>query len=659
MKWTEQQSYIRNVYSEWEQFLSTGNTDGLKVRPEILESWQRSYQNGISPEQLRAKTILNDELLQKELKNKKDLIDAASPLLEELGQILTGTGHVLNLSNSEAVILRTIGDNIALKYAERDNLLPGGGIGESVFGTTGAALVISKHKPVTILATEHFCTGPKEWAAAVAPIIDSTNKELVGILSLSLKYTNVNRHTVGIVISAARAIESRLLEQYLWRREALLKSYMENVLRQRADLIVAIDNNGHVVEASFYSHPLLVAQNNFFSMVPILEKSVRAVLINPNQARTCIDRIELQDGHKYTLTYSPVFKENTICGFLLYVYGIERNPVTRRANGSESNTRTINNEKNSMQKRLCKELVGVAPGFKRMLELAMRAACTDATIIITGETGVGKEGVARAVHEYSPRSQGPFIEVNCGAIPKELIAGELFGYVPGAFTGASPKGNTGKFEAANGGTLFLDELGSLSKEAQAYLLRVLQEKEVIRLGSYNAIPIDVRVIAATNSDLRQLVREGHFREDLYFRLSVVEIQVPPLRDRPEDLPHLIAYFLSGYGIYDVKLSENTIQTLAFYKWPGNIRELMNIVQRVVALDLDLEETLLDYVKPHIENIGIISKKEDYEDKILSALQSSRGNITQAARELGVARSTIYRYMKGNKVNINRNININE
>jgi len=303
------------------------------------------------------------------------------------------------------------------------------------------------------------------------------------------------------------------------------------------------------------------------------------------------------------------------------------------------------------------QLVGRHARMVRLYEMIAQVAATHATVLITAESGTGKELVARAIHRQSPRRDQPFIAVNLAAIPDTLIESELFGHEKGAFTGAYAR-KPGKFELAHGGTLFLDEVGSLRIDLQAKLLRALQEREVERLGGVRTTPVDVRVIAATNIDLRQAVRARAFREDLYYRLNVVPIGVPPLRERKEDIPELVDHFVKKYAREfkkDVRsLSPGALPALEAYDWPGNVRELENIVERSVALAtrsvIRLDDLPLDLAMHEVGQIrsavepALLSLKEARERfeqaYILRALEREDWNQSRAARTLGVHRNTL-------------------
>lgn len=306
-------------------------------------------------------------------------------------------------------------------------------------------------------------------------------------------------------------------------------------------------------------------------------------------------------------------------------------------------------------------IVGHSKGLLHVLNQAARVAQRDATILIQGETGTGKELVARAIHHNSRRGNRPFVSINCGAIPRDLVESELFGYVRGAFTGALAN-KSGRIESADGGTLFLDEIGELPLDAQVKLLRVLQEGELTKLGATTMMKVDIRVIAATHRTLSAMVEDGTFREDLYYRLAVVPLTVPPLRERKEDIPELIETLFQRakdrHGMRDVRLSPAVHQRLISYRWPGNVRQLENVLERLLVLsssDLitaeDLPEELLlvsgstTMLGPDLPEEGI--SLEAIERELISrALEKFGGNQTQAARYLDISRRTlIYRMEK--------------
>lgn len=310
----------------------------------------------------------------------------------------------------------------------------------------------------------------------------------------------------------------------------------------------------------------------------------------------------------------------------------------------------------AMEQQQFVNIVGRSKKMLQIFDLITRVARNNVTVLITGESGTGKELIARAIHQYSDRAQKPFVAVNCAAIPENLMESELFGHERGSFTGAIER-RLGKFELAQGGTLFLDEISSMRIELQAKLLRALQEREIERIGSMRAIPIDVRIIAATNQDLRTLIKQDKFREDLYYRLNVIPIFLPPLRARKEDIPLLVEHFLEKYNRLfqrSVKgLSPSAMERLLHYHWPGNIRELENIIERLVAITtnqyIQLQELPLDLSAPDslltndlFEEQTTLREAVQLFEKhfILRTLEKVRWNQTVAAKLLGIHRNTL-------------------
>jgi DNA-binding NtrC family response regulator len=322
-----------------------------------------------------------------------------------------------------------------------------------------------------------------------------------------------------------------------------------------------------------------------------------------------------------------------------------------------------------LREKTGKVIIGDSDKIKKVLEIVNRVAKSNATVLITGESGTGKELIANAIHYNSDRADKPYVKVNCGALPENLLESELFGHEKGAFTGAVAR-KLGRFERADGGTIFLDEVGEISLPMQVKLLRVLQEKELERVGGTETIKVDVRIVAATNKDLKKMTEEGSFREDLYYRLNVIPIELPPLRERREDIPQLIEYFLEKYcreiGRSKMKLSKEALDIFLNYRWKGNIRELENVIERLAILCegdiIEKNDLPRELVYENNKNTEFILPKEGInleeveKNLIQQALEMSDYNQTKAAKLLGITRHTlIYRMDKynisGNKKDI--------
>lgn len=371
-----------------------------------------------------------------------------------------------------------------------------------------------------------------------------------------------------------------------------------------------------------------------------------------NNPRTCLTVLA---------TATPVFNE---AGDIQYIFNNVRditalNEMRESLQDKDEIIRQQNSQLETMKLRLgVGTIVANSKAFTQVVELARRAATFDgATVLILGESGTGKEVISELIVNTSPRKDKPYLQINCGAIPENLIESELFGYEKGAFTGADAKGRKGLFEAANGGTVFLDEIGDLPLHMQVKLLRVLQQKRIVRVGGTETVNLDVRIIAATNKDLKQMVKEGRFREDLYYRLNVVPIEIPPLRDRKEDILPLVNHFLTvANRKYHTNKSiySDTVDVLESYSWPGNVRELENLMENLVITtpgDIIRRENLSERLKFSTEDRGftedteVITLKETVERAEYMAIQKAIrqcGSIRKAAVALGVDPSTIVR-----------------
>ena len=391
-------------------------------------------------------------------------------------------------------------------------------------------------------------------------------------------------------------------------------------------------------------------------------QSVTLIVLEKKQPVTIMHTIK--GSKRCLITGNPVFNEK---GEVIRVVTTVRD-ITELINlkskleQSEERTRRYHLELEHLrqQQLVRSDLVGESKEIKETVELAVRASQVDATVLLLGETGVGKDIIARKIHKDSPRREGPFIKVNCAAIPENLLETELFGYEKGAFTGAFNKGKPGMFELADSGTIFLDEVGDLPLNLQAKLLRVLQEKEITRIGGTKPQKLDLRIIVATNKDLQKMVRNDLFREDLYYRLNVLPICIPPLRARREDIPLLVTHYLDFYNQkYNRKkqLSRPAMEILRQYNWPGNVRELTNLLERLVIISKEnvIEPEHLkslvdgnDFEKmTHHTYTGVTLEDAvaGVEKEIIALALSKYGSTRKAARALSVSQPTIVRKVR--------------
>ncbi|HEU4522758.1 MAG TPA: sigma-54-dependent Fis family transcriptional regulator [Thermoanaerobaculia bacterium] len=330
---------------------------------------------------------------------------------------------------------------------------------------------------------------------------------------------------------------------------------------------------------------------------------------------------------------------------------------TRRFHRLDLMRETLEDENRSLKQRMLRDysdrlMVGESPKMQRVIDLVARVANSQANVLIRGESGTGKEMVARLIHGNSPRKDGPFVAINCAALPETLLESELFGIERGVATGVEAR--PGKFELAKGGTVFLDEVGDIPLALQAKLLRVLQEREIEKLGGRRRIPIDVRILSATHRGLEGMIETGEFRQDLYYRLKVVEIVLPPLRDRKDDIPKLVRFFLDKYGrregLKDVRITQEALQKIMRYSFPGNVRELENLIEGALALTVDPVIDPGDLVLPETAGgtdgaalTGDLPSLEELENRYIArVLEHTKGNMSAAAKILGIDRKTLYR-----------------
>lgn len=392
-----------------------------------------------------------------------------------------------------------------------------------------------------------------------------------------------------------------------------------------------------------------------------VDESSVLMTLKKGEGTSCIQN--LGDGGKIYIESVPYYKN----GKIDLVVCTERDitETIRLKNLLDQSKQIAEKQKNELEYlreksvRNTNKVIAQSPIMKKIISAVSRIARLDTTVLITGESGTGKEVIADYIFRMSTRTEKPYIKINCAAIPENLLESELFGYEKGAFTGADVKGKIGIFELAHGGTLFLDEIAEVPIRLQAKLLRVLQEKEIMRIGGKDTIPVDVRIIAATNIDLKKAVEEGYFREDLYYRLNIIPVEIPPLRDRKEDIESLSRHFVDTfYQKYNIKktVSQKAIEELKKAYWPGNIRELRNVIERAVV-SFDGEQITLMQIKSLINNTRDKGEKrknsdvslgqllEKYEREILAGYLEECPSASEAARKLHIDKSTISRKMK--------------
>jgi len=563
----------------WERFFATGDTEAGDVRDEVVRSWRRCREAGLDPLAPVVPVKQNREELSETIKRNSSYIQAALPFMRFLGSAVRGTGFILVLTDAAGIVLESFGDEDVISRARENNFVPGSCRSEEVVGTCSIGLAIIERKPIQLTGPEHYNSRHHAWTCASAPVFSPAGSFL-GTVTLSGESSKSHPHTLGMVLSAADAIQNRLRERRLESQKSESERLSVSLLKSMSDAIVTIDSSGQIVYVN-KSAELLVGfpervlrgmqLTSLFSAPQLDDLLNGASDISPFEAALEVD------GRRSYLVIKPlVMRENDgVVGAVL--------ALSRR----REFLKNVSGVSGFAAPYTFADIIGRNGDLRRQIELATTVAKQDSRVLIIGETGTGKELIAQGIHNVSARANGPFIAINCAALPRELIESELLGYKDGAFTGARRGGHAGKLELADGGTLFLDEIAQMPIDMQAKLLRVLQDGIVTRLGDTKAVKVDVRIIAATNERLFEKSQRGEFRADLYFRLSVVEIVLPPLRDRGDDIDLLVHAILERLrdrlGQPRLAIDNEALARLSAYGWPGNIRELENVLETAAIM----------------------------------------------------------------------------
>jgi len=637
---------------EWKKFTETGEVDENIIRPLIADSWRRCKLLNLDPFKPISEKCLTRIEVKKLIESHKELVSVAWPFMELLYDVVEGSGFRVDLIDEKGNFLKMIGDLEAIENSKKINSLIGANRSESIGGTNSTGVVLVTKKPVQTIGAEHYFESLHSYTCSAAPIFNQ-KEELIGVINMSAHIDLANNHTLGLVIAAAEAIQNEM-------RIRKINKKLHTTLEAIDDGIVHINTDNIITYAnSMAANMLGIKIDNmidspydtiFKTSMPINEILIDGKgFYNHEMAIYSINK-----NFRCIVSATPIISfEDNLMGMVVVF------------------------KKTSVISGLAQDLVGVSahftfediisksPNMNHCIELAKLASKVDSRILIEGESGTGKEMLAQAIHNASISRKGSFIAVNCGAIPHDLIESEMFGYEEGAFTGARRGGKPGKFELAEGGTLFLDEIGDMPLDIQVKILRVLQENQVVRVGGKKPIPINVRIISATNKNLFNEIKKNRFREDLYYRLNVIKIILPPLRNRCEDIPLLINNIVEKVccriGVPTKNIKSNVVKTMSKYNWPGNIRQLENIIESIIVTNKGneiTENSLPDYFgeKTYSEDIlttstfdKLLTLEEIEEIAIRKTLKNVDGNITEAAKILGVTRRTIY--LKNKKYSI--------
>lgn len=667
------ETYKNQLNTAWKKYINNEDFDYSFMRPEILESWKRSRNFLVNPYRTKT-TILHSEDLQQRQAVNSLLIETVRPYMENLYSIVKGSGYYLMLCDRDGYILHIQGDPDIIEQGKNTLLVVGANRSEAFAGTNAIGTCLTLRKPIQIWHGEHYIQGHQAYTCSGAPIFDE-NQQLLGCLNLTGRYTEAHTHTLGMVMSAVDGISKEMKIRKAYeeiafvsaQRTSILESVRSGfILLNKADKIIEINKGALEMLNIKYENAI---NKSIFELISLncTEKS------NYSFAEQDIEFFD-REVNVYHVGFSiPPVKFNMSINFVDDSKGTRIGTLVR-LNEIDQIHKLVNKISGYKSSFTFDSIIASDPDMLSLIKNCKRIAKTDSNILILGESGTGKEMIAQAIHNDSNYSDGPFVAINCGALPNGLIESELFGYERGAFTGANKEGNPGKFELADGGTIFLDEIGDMPLNVQVTLLRVLQSREIIRIGGKHPKKINVRIIAATNRNLHEAIESKAFREDLYYRLNVFSIQVPPLRERGDDVIHLADYIVKKFNKLNgsaIELSPSVYDVLRKYSWPGNVRELENTIERAVNITDD-EEIRIEHITGRIRNLAeiigtqnIVGADNNGEVKtvafkndltsgntlslesaefklILSSLEKTDGNIKEAAALLGISRRTLYR-----------------
>ena len=644
-----------DILDTWHNFaVEQKDSDLSSLRDIIAESWKRCRKLNINPHTPGINTISDAELEQRRLR-KQELLSASMPHLHKLYKFISQSRTTISLTDEDGVVLESFYNSELEKMSDFPR--PGTVHLESKCGTNGIGTSLATGKPLQIIGAEHWLQDNHNWFCNTVPI--TRHNDIIGTLNLSCPVDSGHEHSLGMVSATAYAIEREMEMNVLLKERKNLLGMQKTIIELLDTGLIVVNSECVITQNNGKAEEILKRRGDWTGL-----KLSDLIDTSYDFSKTVKDKVKLDnfeiplkiDGKHTYIGFSTAFIENNS--------QVERMII--RIREAESIRHFANIAGGSKAIYTFSDIIGASEALEESMKIANLASKNTTNVLITGESGTGKELIAQSIHNASSRKEKPFVAINCGALSRELIQSELFGYEGGSFTGAKKNGNPGKFELADGGTLFLDEIGEMPLDAQTNLLRVLQTGNVLRIGARHPNKVDVRIIAATNKNLEQEINNKNFRKDLYYRLNVLLIVLPPLRERISDIDLLAENFLKRFTKelnYTLDgFSSEAFKALRSYSWPGNIRELENAVERAVLIaqngkitTADLPEAIVNSgpaLKPVPSNSAfpepgnsVVNINEMESDYIKNLLSKHNGNLRAASASMGVARSTLYNKIK--------------
>ena len=642
-----------DIKKQWQKLIADEPVETGRVRPDILTSWKYCHARGIDP----YGPVTRSQNVQELLERSHELVAAAKPFMDMINEIISGSGLRIDCIDHQGFFLCSCGDSKLLNESELNGMVTGCDVGLETLGTNAAGLSLHLRQPVQVFGPEHYNVHLHNLNCSATPIY-APGEKLVGALNILSYATPQNRQTLGLTTSIALAIENQLAltrtVKSLGSSNARLKSIMEYLPQG----VISVNGAGEIEQYNTRALEML--------SIPVKDNLKRRL----NRIKDLLASLPwTEDGR---LKPEPEYKLQVNShkkNFLVDAIVAENDDGKLVLIEDSGRIMSLSAVQASRTSYTFDDITGQCEPIKQARKLASIVAATDSSVLLVGESGTGKELFAQAIHAASKRSRYPFVAINCGAIPADIIESELFGYEAGAFTGAREAGKPGRLETASGGTLFLDEVEAMPLSFQVKLLRAFSSRSIVRVGGVEEIPIDLRIVSASKVDLLEEINQRRFREDFYYRIATFPIQIPALHERGGDIRLLTCQFLrqvsAEYGIETCRADDSFFAALEAYRWRGNVRELRNSIERAVLMgggepmltSKDLPEQMSDLlltktVQGEVEKQLRAGKERDgsilriaEEAAISMILKEEQGNIARTSRRLGVARSTLYQKIR--------------
>ncbi len=650
----ENPELMRYEYA-WVNFVKNDIIIESTIPSLILESWKRCKSHKVNYLMRTLPDIpeLNSDI-EERIENNLELLNISTPIMESLISMVDEKDLSVQIVDSGGFFLKNIQKGGLISEADRAYQI-GRNVREEIIGTNSFDLSASQRKPFSVVGSEHYCQIFQRKAVYTSPIFNKEG-DLAAIIGMTIELEKSSPYMLGMVAATAKAIENEFQLKEVYSQLVTQNVEQQNILDTVTDGIIYVNDKMQITQANKemslmtgLSKDEMIGKNiSFIQTVPKLTSIITSLTEGMN-----VGQVRINGNKKsYNCVLNHRFIEGQKAGSSNRVFVFIRlEEIQELANKMNQENRAF---------FTFEDITGKSLPLIEAIELAKKASQHGARVIIEGESGTGKEMFAQSIHNNGIRKRGPFVAVDCGAIPRELLESELFGYEEGAYTGARKGGHRGKFELADKGTLFLDEISNMPIDMQAKMLRVLQENKIMRIGGYIPIPVDVQIIAASNQDLKKEVEKGNFREDLFYRLNIVYIKLPSLRERKSDIPILMHNLINNYKNLAYKkikrIDDEVVEILSRYDWPGNVRQLNNVVERMMIISKTdmITKDLIPIEILEAVNLNVSLPKRGLKIETLdsasakyvkSVVESLNGNIKKASEELDISRATVYRLMK--------------